>query len=29
MKASAVHKSALGKTSDQDLKLMLEWVLSL
>jgi len=29
MKAAAVHKSALGKTSDEQLKLMLEWVLSL
>jgi cytochrome c len=29
MKASAVHKGALGKTNDQDLKMMLEWILSL
>ncbi len=29
MKASPVHKSALGKASEQDLKLMLEWILSL
>jgi cytochrome c len=29
MKASAVHKGALGKTNDQDLKLMMEWILSL
>jgi cytochrome c len=29
MKASAVHKSALGKTSEQDLNTMLEWILSL
>jgi cytochrome c len=29
MKASAVHKSALGKTSDEQLKTILEWVQSL
>jgi len=29
MKASAVHKGALGKTSDEQLKTILEWVQSL
>ena len=29
MKASAVHKGALGKTNDEQLKTILEWVLSL
>lgn len=28
MKASAVHKSALGKTNDDQLKTILEWVMA-
>jgi cytochrome c len=29
MKANAVHKGSLGKTNDEQLKTILEWVLSL